>query len=305
MRKIDPKAYNALADALSVIYWNKPPFARYLRGVLADAPEVLSGLDFQVATKRETAGVLVDRLMRNEAKYQALTISLMLSVAEMDAFSNLEKQENKEQLVAEASQAVAELRRWTKQHSDIAKEHQRTADAIAHAAKDALRSRAFSESITKLKHQFMEMHANSTDPQARGRAFEGFLNQLFGLWDLEPRAAYSLEREQIDGAFSFDTDDYIMEARWWKGPIPRDDLDVFATKIKRKGKNALGLYISVNGYTADALAEYESGTPFVTMDGGDIFAVLDERVRLDDMLRRKKRHANETGDCHYPAALML
>jgi hypothetical protein len=33
--------------------------------------------------------------------------------------------------------------------------------------------------------------------------------------------------------------------------------------------------------------------------------ILDERVQLDDLLRRKKRYANETGDCHFPATNML
>jgi len=56
------------------------------------------------------------------------------------------------------------------------------------------------------------------------------------------RAAYSLDREQIDGAFSFDTDDYILEAHWRQEPIGREHLDVFRSKISRKGKNALALY---------------------------------------------------------------
>jgi hypothetical protein len=41
------------------------------------------------------------------------------------------------------------------------------------------------------------------------------------------------------------------------------------------------------------------------MDGGDLMAILDERIRLDDMLRRKKRHMNETGSCYFPASEML
>lgn len=125
------------------------------------------------------------------------------------------------------------------------------------------------------------------------------------LRDDQPSAAYSLEREQIDGAFSFDTDDYILEARWWHEPIGRDHLDVFKAKIARKGKNALGLYISVSGFTKDALEEYSDSTPFITMDGMDIITVLDERVRLDELLKRKKRHANETGECYFPATAMM
>lgn len=32
----------------------------------------------------------------------------------------------------------------------------------------------------------------------------------------------------------------------------------------------------------------------------DLFMVLDDRIRLDDALRAKRRHANDTGSCHHP-----
>ena len=41
---INPQAYNALADALTAVYWNKPPFERYVRGMLASCPEILAAL---------------------------------------------------------------------------------------------------------------------------------------------------------------------------------------------------------------------------------------------------------------------
>jgi hypothetical protein len=304
-KKIDPNAYNALAEALSVIYWNKRPWARFLRGLLGDAPELLAGLDLEgETTKRETAGKLVEKLMANERKYQALTISLMLAVARMERFPNLEQQEDRAEKVARAEAAVSELRKWTGWHQAVVDEHEKYAADLARAAEEADKSRAFSESLAKLRDQFLTMHA-STNPQARGKKFEDLINELFGLFDLEPRAAYSLEREQIDGSFSFETDDYIMEARWWNEPIGRGHLDVFARKIERKGKNALGLFISVNGYTQDALEEYSSSTPFITMDGMDFTIILEERVRLPDLLRRKKRHANDTGNCYFPASRMF
>ena len=51
--------------------------------------------------------------------------------------------------------------------------------------------------------------------------------------------------------------------------------------------------------------EYGASTPFITLEGGDLMAVLDERIPLDELLRRKKRHANETGECYFPASRML
>src|SRR5262249_41940034 len=107
--------------------------------------------------------------------------------------------------------------------------------------------------------------------------------------------------EQIDGSFTFDTDDYILEARWRADPADRGDGDIFASKVRRKGKNAVGLFVSVNSLTAALKQAYDESTPFITMDGADIYAVLDGRIRLDDLIRIKKRHANETGSCYLPA----
>ncbi|MFD3557509.1 hypothetical protein ACFWWA_36250, partial [Streptomyces goshikiensis] len=94
-------------------------------------------------------------------------------------------------------------------------------------------------------------------------------------------------------------------SKWWKDAIGRRELDVFKANIERKGKNTLGLYVSMSGYSSDALAVYSYSTPFITMDGRDFMAVLEQRIRLDDLLDHKKRHASQTGHCHLPVAEVL
>ncbi|HEY1701019.1 MAG TPA: restriction endonuclease [Trebonia sp.] len=303
VKTIDPCAYNALAEALSVVFWFKRPLERLLRSALRQTPEILAALDFN-APKRETAGLLVELLMADEARYQEVTIALMLTVGRMDTFPDFARHEDADRLVAQAQAAVADVQRWTDRHQEILTAHEEYARTIATEAESAKRNRGFSEALAALKMQFLGLQG-MVDPHARGRALEAFLNELFRLFDLDPRAAYSLEREQIDGAFSFDTDDYVLEAKWWKTTMSRESLDVFAAKVRRKGKNALGLYVAINGFSSDALDEYASCTPFTTMDGMDLVAVLDERVRLDDLLRRKKRHMNETGSCYFPVSQMV
>ncbi len=58
------------------------------------------------------------------------------------------------------------------------------------------------------------------------------------------------------------------------------------------------LFVSVNGFTSGALAAYSSSTPFVVMDGSHLLAVLEQRIALDDLLDRMKRHMDETGQCY-------
>lgn len=299
-KTINPSAYNALAYALWRVIWNKGDFERYVRGMLQDHTELLARLDFG-RTKRETSGQLVDLLRTNETRYLDATLALMLDIAGMDRFPNLERQIDGTEKVVLAEAAVAELRRWTGKQQELIKEHEAHAVAIAESAKQAQAFRAFAEAHEDLKQRFFVMHS-ANDKHQRGRDFEGFINELFALYDLEPRASYVMEYEQIDGAFSFDTDHYVLEAKWWADRIGRRELDVFKANIERKGKNTLGLYVSVNGFTGDALAVYSFSTPFITMDGGDFMAVLDQRIRLDELMSRKKRHASETGHCHLPVA---
>jgi restriction endonuclease Mrr len=301
--KINPRAYIALADALTVIFWNKPPFERYLRGMLQDHSELLARLDFST-TKRETSGHLVDLLRANEARYQDLTIKLMLDIAEMKRFSNLEQQVDRDEMVARAEAAVAELREWTEHQRSVIQEHEDHAATIANSARQAEQARLFNADHEALKLRFFEMHTSS-DPHRRGTDFEDFINKLFGLYDLEPRASYSLDHEQIDGAFTYATDHYVLEAKWWKEAIGRRELDVFKNNIERKGKNTLGLYVSMSGFTSDALAVYSYSTPFITMDGSDFMAVLEQRIRLDDLIARKRQHASQTGHCYLPVSAIF
>ena len=80
---------------------------------------------------------------------------------------------------------------------------------------------------------------------------------------------------------------------------------MFAAKVRSKAKNAVGLFVSVNGFKSTFIERFKEGTPFITLDGGDLYLVLENRVRLDDLLRAKKRHANETGSCHLSAAQFI
>lgn len=306
VKKISAAAYQALRDAIPAIVWNKRPFETFLRTVLREHGELLNGLNF-TDTKRAVADALVDRLMVNENRYRDVTLLLMREITTMKRFPNLEHikdPEDRKLRIAEAEEAVGLLSYIIKDYeADLAEAETHRAATQAYAAQmEALRR--FNEDLDALKARFFDLQAQS-DVHERGRAFERLLCDLFLLYDLEPRLAYSTSLEQIDGSFTFDTDDYIVEARWRANPADRSDGDVFAAKVRRKGKNAVGLFISLNGFTRPFMEAFEESTPFIVMDGADLYMVLDNRVRLDDLTRAKKRHANETGSCYLPASQVV
>ena len=307
MKRIAAAAYEALRDALPVITWNLRPFESYLRTALRDSPEVLAGLNFK-EPKRIVAGQLVDRLMANEDRYRDTTLALMLEVADMTEFPNIAQMSaanDRDKWLGIARAATAHLRSFTQHFAEHTKAREQ-AEVIHEAnVQEAERVRHLAGTLERLRAQFLDMHADDSNPQRRGIAFEGLLSELFWTFDMEPRLSYTTDLEQIDGSLAYDTDDYVIEARWRATSVSREDADAFAAKVHRKGKNALGLFVSINGFSPVALTAYHVATPFLTVTGQDLYAVLDQRVRLDDLLRAKKRHANETGDCYYPVENIL
>ncbi|MCX5233950.1 hypothetical protein OG824_01700 [Streptomyces prunicolor] len=302
-QRIHPAAYGALVEALARIYWFKKDLIKFLRLRASEQPELVAGLtfeDYKIAFAEE----FVDRLMADEDRYRDLTLSIMLEISQMESFPSLKRQPDAEKLLAQANDAVADLRTWTERFQGLMEERARVEAQQAQHEERAKHRRGLSQRLAELKEEFLRLELDA-DRQRAGRAFEPFLHSLFDLFDMQPRLGYDLEFQQIDGSITYDTDDYVLEAKWLKGAVEAGPLLLFNEKVRRKGKNALGLFISVNGFSSGAKAAFHEGTAFLTMEGTDLFCVLDDRVRLDDLLSRKKRHANDTGDCYFPAHLML
>ena len=140
---------------------------------------------------------------------------------------------------------------------------------------------------------------SSNDPQSRGYMLEKILKELFILFDLDPKASFRIKGEQIDGAFTFDNTDYLFEAKWQQELVGIKYLDSFSGKLIRKLENTLGLFLSINGFSEDAVKAHSSGRRLmILMDGSDIMAVIEGRIDLIDLLLRKRRHASQTGNIY-------
>ncbi|WP_417940556.1 hypothetical protein [Flavobacterium sp. RS13.1] len=137
--------------------------------------------------------------------------------------------------------------------------------------------------------------ATNTNFQQRGFQFEKFLYDLFMLYDLDPKASFKIHGEQIDGAFTFQNTDFLLEAKW-KVEVSRTDLATFCYKVESKFKTAAGLLITMDGVTTGAISPHFQS--IIIMDGVDIMAILDNRVSFPDLLLKKRRKASETGNIY-------
>jgi hypothetical protein len=304
-RRIAPEAYPALADALSVIYWRKWHLRRFLQAEFASVPGLMAGIDWLAQPKRASVGQLVDRLITSEARYRDLIIELMVAVASFEDFSHLQREEDSVAKVAEARAAVARMRRFVLRHTELTAEREA---AAARRVAAAAAAQAHQESTGRLAFLRLRLYAleAETDAQRRGLQLEQLLYDLFRFFDLDPRGPFVLRGEQIDGAFSFDTDDYLLEARWRRQQAAPADLAVFQHKVMSKTHRTSGLFVSMSGFTTAAVEKFTGvGTCLLLAEGFDLIAVLEDRIDLGELLIRKRRHAAETGCPLLTAAHLL
>ena len=149
--------------------------------------------------------------------------------------------------------------------------------------------------LAKLRDDHLKI--SQLEPRQRGFAFEGFLNDLFAIFDLTPRNSFRLVGEQIDGSFQLNADTYLVEAKWQARPTSQEDLLIFRGKVEAKSTWARGLFISNSGFAEDGLAAFSRGkaTNIIGMSGQDLHFILNNEISLIDAISRKARQAAETG----------
>lgn len=133
-------------------------------------------------------------------------------------------------------------------------------------------------------------------PQARGFHFEKFLNQLFEVYGLAPRASFRLTGEQIDGSFRLNDQTYLVEAKWQATRTGFADLMTFSGKVSGKAAWSRGLFISNSGFSSEGLEAFSRGrqTNLICVDGLDLYEVISRGASLVEMLELKARRAAET-----------
>lgn len=255
-KKISVPAIQALKEALTLVYWYKSELRSFLSQSLSD-PGVLSRLKWN-DYKRNIVATLIDHLAKNEEVYQRDLLRLMAEVCQVTDFSHLRKLEDGEQKAQDAKASVKALREQLKGHRNIEEEQRKSEDRRKEAHERLMQVNAIQKELETLKNKFYSL-VSSDNPQQRGFSLEKILKGLFGLFELDPRASFRITGEQIDGAFTFEGTDYLFEAKWQQEPVAAKDLDGMAGKLSRKLENTLGLFISINGFSEDAVKAHSSG----------------------------------------------
>lgn len=304
-QRISPNAIGALKQALTAAFWRKKDLLAWLRSAVDDQ-QTLNGIDWLGPDlKRDSIEVFVDRLSARQEIHGAQLLRLMADLAAMEDFPQLAWTDDAEHRIADAERAITRLKTYMQPYEAQLASAEAARERIARAREEAKLARASAQAIAHLKDRYFELLA-MTDARARGLAFEPFLRELLDVFDLDPRGAFKIIGEQIDGGLTLDDFHFLLEAKWQKAPTPRADLDVFRAKVEEKAENTLGLFVSIEGFQDTAVSKHSGrGSPLLLMDGSDLLAVLEQRIGLPDLLRAKRRHAAMTGEIYRSAFQIL
>lgn len=150
--------------------------------------------------------------------------------------------------------------------------------------------------FSAFKTRFLDL-SQSTDSQRRGYQFEMFLNDWFAAYDLNPRRAFKIQGEQIDGSFELERHVYLVEARWRQQMVTQADLAVLDSRVSGHSSLGRGLFITAGTFSPDALGAHARLRPSacIGMDGQDIFLTLEHALPLPAVIRFKIRRLVEEG----------
>jgi hypothetical protein len=282
---------SALQDAVVKVFWTRQDMRKMLtaNGV---PPQLLNEQDWTLA-KYLILSPIIDRLNRAPNGGDILNAI----VREVTAFPNCDH-----------------LLRWPdgarrKLDGEVALEHLRTMSAHIEQGRrnaqaerevrerrraDQIRTAEHAARLLAIKTEFLG-YMSDEDRQAAGLGLERILYNLFLLVEMSPRGPFSRQGEQIDGAFTLGSDHFLLEAKWQRPPVNLSQLRDLDGAVSSTLDNTLGLFISINGFSEEGLREYTLGNRprLICADGEDLMLVLDGRIPLADLLRRKKDLAAE------------
>lgn len=170
-----------------------------------------------------------------------------------------------------------------------------------------------SNQLQLLLLQYDSISGKSENPQKRGIILEDIVNRMFNAFDLSEQLTViqSFRRndggEQIDGVFKLDGWHYIVEIKWTSEVSSIRELDSLYGKVARSGKQTMGVFISINGWSSNVvpLLKQNPDKSIFLMNGYDLRFALTREVDLIKMLHKKISKLNLESEPYYSVISMV
>ncbi|KKW38102.1 hypothetical protein A2454_03240 [Candidatus Peribacteria bacterium RIFOXYC2_FULL_55_14] len=291
-----------LKDCLLGIFYKKDDLICFLRDDCGCTNADLRGIDSSLI-KSQIVDILYGNIDErgNSGKMQLHTIiQNVLQWSDFGSYWFKKEALNAEEAKKDIERLKKMIGEKTKEDERVQELHRRKAEIEAKRLKQ--------QTLTDLCESFSLLAKMNNEAQERGFAFEKFLQELFGFFDIRMEKPYKLIGEQIDGSFKLQGDNsYICEARWKDEPSTTNALYHFAHKVSTKNLYPRGAFISVNGFSKEAVHMIcQNNAPNIFLiDGADLVCVLEELISLPDLLYKKIELSQTRGEIYVSSRTIL
>ena len=238
-------------------------------------------------TKRQAAPLILDALEKRD-DYAEVVGNIVEIAASWERFELGDKEYD-----ARAVKAKAQ---------EILERHYRFAADEA-ARKDTARQEQDREYLLARKRElglllamFDELALQGQNAQERGYRLQNLLDRLFDAFEIPVHRSFTRNEgaEQIDGAFEIDRWYYLTECRWRRKLSDTREVDGLAGQVSRSGKQTMGLFLSINGWSENVpgLLKQNTEKAIILMQGYDLRGILYEEVDLRDYVRAAVKNLN-------------
>jgi len=282
---------DAMRTCILAIFWPKEQIVDFFKNngcTNRDLKIVLSqGLENKnrAAIIDEVFGQLNARDDKGIGQYRAM----LASIINWDHFDPYYFKQLKRLDEAEAKRSINHLKQVQEIRDAKTKELRKQAEERRTATTPKI-------SLVDLEAEFINLYRGNTSNQNRGYQLEILLKKLSDFSNVPFSEPFKLNGEQLDGSLKFDGENYLVEAKWHDSLTASDALYHFAYKVEGK-MYGRGLFISINGYSRDAVKALIAGKSIKTIliDGGDLSIVFSGNISFFEMLDAKIRAAQTKG----------
>ncbi len=151
-----------------------------------------------------------------------------------------------------------------------------------------------------IQRDFYALFGETTNPQKRGKEFEGVMNRLFAHAHIKLREAFTVTMdetgkalEQIDAVVELDNRAYLVEMKWEKNPIDVPTISHHLNRVfmRKNSGDIRGMYISASGYTGPTVETVKkakiAGAFVFLCTTFDLFTLLEHRGNLAEFCRAR------------------
>jgi len=160
-----------------------------------------------------------------------------------------------------------------------------------------LEAKKFYEKLNSLTDE-----STAKEKRKRGKDFEVLLRMILDENGLSPKLSFRPKGEEIDGSFMLNDRIFLLEAKWHKDSLPASAIYAFKGKVDGKLIGTVGIFISMSGYSKDAVEALSLGKTLnvILFDKDDIETSFEDNNSFKKILLTKLRKAAENGLVYYP-----